>query len=188
MLEAINQLLQAIRIAPIQSLATADTKQDAADAKFALDNASREIQLKGWEFNTEYDYVLSLEVGTGYAKVPNNTLSVRASRNYGTTKFTIRGNRLYNSTTHTYVWTEAPVVELVIALPYEDLPEAFKRYVIGKAAQMFCKPKLPSGATFQYTDQYLMEALRQAAEEDARQMDYDLTQTSPHFQKMRTRR
>jgi len=183
LLEAVNALLQAIRVSGVMSLAATDTNQDASDAKQALDNAAREIQLKGWEFNTEYDYVID-PTETGEINLPNNCLKVRIGRNEAGNRLVRRGNRLYDNLKHTYSIGQSVTVEMVIALPFEDLTEPFKRWVTGLAARRFCIPKLPSGATFEYTREYLEEAETAAKEEDLAGSDVTLKETSPHFAQM----
>lgn len=185
LLEAVNELLQAVRISGVMSLNAADLKQDAADAKQALDNASRMVQKIGWDFNTEQDYPLDPDPVTGEVQLPNNTLKVTKMWCSETTKKVVqRGLRLYDKTNHTYAVSASVKVNIVMALPFEELNEDFKLYVTAMAAQKFCKPKLPSGASFRYTDEFI-DAARQAAEtSDVSSRDEDLKMTSPHFARM----
>lgn len=189
LLEAVNELLQAIRVSGVMSLNAADLKQDAADAKQALDNASREVQQKGWDFNTEEDYTLDPDPVTGEVTLPSNTFKVRKMRcSYSTSKKLVaRGSRLYDKTNHTYNVGESVKVEIVLVLPFEELNADFRLYVTAMAAQKFCKPKLPSGASFRYTDEFLNGALRGAEDSDVASRDEDLGATSPHFARMRRR-
>lgn len=189
LLEAVNELLQAVRISGVMSLDAADLKQDAADAKRALDNAAREVQKRGWDFNTETDYTLDPDPTTGEVTIPSNTLRVRRARcTWSTSKLLVqRGLRMYDKTNHTFAIGESVTVDIVLALPYEDLNEDFKLYVTAQAAQKFCKPKLPSGASFRYTDEFLMEARNAAEASDIESRDEDLAMSSPHFARMRRR-
>lgn len=186
LLEAVNELLQAVRISGVMSLNAADLKQDAADAKQALDNASREIQKLGWDFNTEEDYTLNPDPTTGAIALPSNRLKVTKMRcTSGTTKRLVqRGDKLYDKTNHTYAISESVKVSIVLCLPYEELNEDFKLYVTAMAAQKFCKPKLPSSATFRYTDEFLQMAQTAAETSDVTSRDEDLKMTSPHFARM----
>ena len=59
-LEAVNMLLAAVGEAAVSSLETATTV-DVTQAKNLLSNINREVQQKGWHFNTEWDVVLSLD-------------------------------------------------------------------------------------------------------------------------------
>lgn len=185
LLEAVNELLQAIRVSGVMSLTASDTNQDAADAKKALDNASREVQLRGWEFNTEYDYVVD-PAPDGTVTLPVNCLKFRRARTESGVRLVGRGQpiRLYDNTKHTYTIGTSVTVEMVIALPFEDLGASFRKYVTALAARRFCIPKLPSGATFAYTDEFLQAAEAEALQADTQAEDGDLKQTSPHFAAM----
>lgn len=183
LLEAVNQLLQAIRVSGVMSLNAADINQNAADAKQALDNAAREIQLIGWEFNTEYGQKIDPALD-GSVTLPSNTLKVRSARCTSGTRLTQRGSKLYNNRGKGYNIGETVEAELVVALSFEDLPEAFKRWVTALAARRFCIPKLPSGSTFAFTEEYLQMAEVAARQSDEMAGDETLPQTSPHFARM----
>ena len=76
-LEAVNMLLAAVGESAVSSLETATTV-DVTQAKNLLSNISREVQQKGWHFNTEWDVVLSLDSNS---RIPLGTsiLSVYSS-------------------------------------------------------------------------------------------------------------
>ena len=84
-LDSVNILLAAVGEAAVSSLETATTV-DVTQAKNLISNINREVQQKGWHFNTEWDVVLSLDSDS---RIPLGTsvLSV-----YSPTKLTtIRG-------------------------------------------------------------------------------------------------
>lgn len=186
LLEAVNLLLLAIRVEGVMSLASAATKQDAADALTAINAASRSIQMKGWEFNTEYDFVIDPSPD-GEIILPENCVYVRKARCKEGTRLVERNRKLYDNRKHTYVIGEAVTTELVLCLPFEELSEAWRNYVTALAGNTFCTSKLPSGAVFQWTRDYLDEARQQAIDEDTAVEDNDLEGSSPHFAKMRRR-
>nr|WP_316651525.1 hypothetical protein [uncultured Gellertiella sp.] len=185
LLQAVNTLLQAVRVASVMSLDTDDLNTDASSAKDAIEEASREVQLRGYEFNTSYDYTL-LPNPAGEVELPLNTLKVRAIR-CKTRRLVKRGLKLYDNRKNTFTIGENVEVDLVSFLPFDDLPESFKLYVTGLAARRWCLPKMPSGSTFQYTEEMLKAALVLAEQEDAEGSDTVLTDTSPHFANMRRR-
>jgi hypothetical protein len=180
LLEAVNDLLEAVRISPIMSLNAADLNDDAAGAKQALDGSVREVLLRGWVFNTDVDYVLDPEPGTGNINLPQNTLKFSVERSDGN-RYVLRGQRLYDPIKHTYAFEGSVTGNLTVSLPFEELPEAFKRYCTGLAARRWCLPRLPSGATFQYTDDMVKSALALAETQEAEMADVTLKDTSPHF-------
>jgi hypothetical protein len=186
LLEAVNSLLLAIRISSVMSLNAADLNVDAAGAKEALDNAAREIQLRGYEYNTDKGYNIDPAPTTGEIILPSNTLKVRSIR-CNNRRLVKRGLKLYDNKKHTFSIGETVSVDLVVALPFEDLPESFKLYVTALAANRWCIPKLPSQTTFQYTQTFVQAAQMAAEEEDAEMADETVLDTSPHFAAMRRR-
>lgn len=183
LLEAVNDLLAAVRISAVMSLNSTELNEDAAGAKQALDDAAREVQLQGWEFNTEWAYTVDPEPSTGNVTLPSNALKMRSSRNQST-RYVKRGLRLYDNERHTYAIGQSVTLDLVVALPFEELPEGFKRYVTGLAARRWCLPRLPSGGTFRYTEEWVSNAYREAEAEDSQMADLTLKDTSPHFFQM----
>jgi hypothetical protein len=186
LLEAVNALLRTIRVEPIASLSTIHANVDAADAKAALDDVSRELQTSGWNFNRERDYVIDPEV-SGEVLLPANTLKVKTSRTDLNDRLVARGLRLYNPATHSYNIGRAAIVDIVIALPYEELPANAKAYVVALAARRFGIPKMPTGAVFNYTQEMVTTAMASLEQEDTEVEDTNLKQTSPHFQRMSRR-
>ncbi|MGV1835230.1 hypothetical protein ACQZ6C_10750 [Rhizobium rhizogenes] len=185
LLDAINSLLSAVRISPVMSVLASDTNGDVSSAKTALDDAARETLLRGYEFNTEYAYRID-PAADGTVTLPNNTLKLRAVR-CNSRRLVKRGLRLYDNVKHTFTIGETVEADVVLALAFEDMPESFKLYVTALAARRWCLPKLPSSATFQYTQEFLQAALSAAEEEDSEGADNTLPDTSPHFAAMRRR-
>jgi hypothetical protein len=183
LLEAVNDLLKAVRISGVMSLNATEINEDASSAKLALDSAAREVQQEGWEFNTDWNITLDPDPTTGYVTLPNNGIKVRSTRDQSK-RYVLRGRRLYDNGTHTYALHKSVTVDLVVALPFEDMPEAIKRYVTGLAARRWCIPRLPGGVTFQYTEEFVNAALSQARTEDDEMADLTLKDTSPHFFQM----
>lgn len=132
-LEAVNEILAAIGESPIASFD--ESFADATIARQTLTTVSRQIQLNGWTFNTELSVTLSPDVD-GFIHLPTNTLKVTPS--YTETKYIHRGTRLYDRDARTYVFTEdVDVAELVLALPFEELPEAARAFITVRAGRRF---------------------------------------------------
>ena len=135
-LQAVNTLLAAIGEAAVSSLETATTV-DVTQAKNLLSNINREVQQKGWHFNTEWDVILSLDSDS---RIPLGTsiLSI-----YSPTKLTtIRGREgspfLYDLDKNTFTW-EASVNDAVTItlLDFEDIPQTARQYITTKSARIF---------------------------------------------------
>ena len=135
-LQAVNMLLAAIGEAAVSSLETATTV-DVTQAKNLLSNINREVQQKGWHFNTEWDVVLSLDSDS---RIPLGTsiLSI-----YSPTKLTtIRGREgssfLYDLDNNTFTWGASVNDAVTITLlDFEDIPQTARQYITSKAARIF---------------------------------------------------
>lgn len=183
LLEAINVLLAAIRVGALTSLVLTDMSEDAAGAKQAIDMVSREVQKQGWEWNTDEAITLTPDIN-GEIVLGLDILKVTIDRSFSGDQPVQRGRKLYNKTKHTFVWTTNVVVRTVVALEFADLTESMRAYVTAVAARRFCIPRLPIGATFQYTEEMVRAALASAEEENQEMHDQRLEGTSPHFDKM----
>ena len=135
-LQAVNMLLSAIGEAAVSSLETATTV-DVTQAKNLLSNINREVQQKGWHFNTEWDVILSLDSDS---RIPLGTsiLSI-----YSPTKLTtIRGREgssfLYDLDNNTFTWGASVNDAVTITLlDFEDIPQTARQYITTKAARIF---------------------------------------------------
>ncbi len=129
-------LLAAVGESAVSSLETATTV-DVTQAKNLLSNISREVQQKGWHFNTEWDVVLSLDSNS---RIPlgNSILSV-----YSPSKLTtIRGRSsspfLYDLDNNTFTWTTSINDAVTITLlDFEDIPQTARQYITAKASRIF---------------------------------------------------
>ena len=135
-LEAVNMLLAAVGEAAVSSLETATTV-DVTQAKNLLSNINREVQQKGWHFNTEWDVVLSLDSDS---RIPLGTTVLSI---YSPTKMTtIRGREgspfLYDLSNNTFTWTASINDAVTITLlDFEDIPQTARQYITTKAARIF---------------------------------------------------
>ena len=135
-LEAVNMLLAAVGEAAVSSLETATTV-DVTQAKNLLSNINREVQQKGWHFNTEWDVVLSLDSDN---RIPLGTTVLSI---YSPSKLTtIRGREgspfLYDLSNNTFTWTASVNDAVTITLlDFEDIPQTARQYITTKAARIF---------------------------------------------------
>ena len=135
-LEAVNMLLAAVGEAAVSSLETATTV-DVTQAKNLISNINREVQQKGWHFNTEWDVILSLDSDS---RIPLGTTILSI---YSPTKMTtIRGREgspfLYDLNNNTFTWTTSVNDAVTITLlDFEDIPQTARQYITTKAARIF---------------------------------------------------
>lgn len=131
-IEAVNEVLAGIGEAPVNSLGTGFVTAETAAAK--IDAVSREVQERGWFFNTEDNYPLPPDTD-GHILLPQNILRVdqNSIRPNGIVQ---RGKKLYDTHAHSYKFTKTLKVTIVIELPFEDLPEAAQWYITLRAKRL----------------------------------------------------
>jgi hypothetical protein len=133
-LEAVNIMLSSIGESPVNSLNSGLV--DAEIAETILNGINREIQGKGWHFNTEIKMRLSPSLDNEVV-LPPNTLRVDRALNNKDEDLIQRGGKLYNKSNHSFNITSAVEVDMVILLDFEDIPEAARRYITIRAARIF---------------------------------------------------
>jgi len=132
---------------PVNSL-DISTVSEVSIASDMIYEVSREFQSRGWSFNEEFDYPLSLSEGE--IPLPINCLKVVVT---GESDYIIRrGNRLYNRTDHTYVFTAGVDCTIVFFLPFTDLPQSARNYITLRAARKFQMRILGSEAIEKFTE------------------------------------
>jgi hypothetical protein len=149
-LEAINVLLAVADEAPVQSL-TVPGLQPLSHARTVLNEASRLVQSAGWKFNTEYEYPLPRQIDNTIALPPNAVKIDVDDSCLGTEDPVARGIRLYDAKNHTYTFTRDLTATVVFLLPWEELPQPARHYIMIKAARTFQGRQAGAGSVDGYT-------------------------------------
>lgn len=186
LLEAINTLLEAARVAGIDSLEQANLNEDAGAAKRDIDTLSRQTQMSGWEFNNRRKVTLDPEV-SGEVLLPLNVVKCKTNRQWTGNSIVVRGRKLFDKTAGTFNIGIPVLVDYTEILEFADLPEAMRAYVTGLAARRFALPRIPSATSFKYTEELVTSFLVVCQQDDADAEDLPLNRTSPHFAKMHRR-
>lgn len=133
--EAVNIMLSGIGESPVNSLA--EMTADVSMARHILHECSKEIQCEGFQWNTEDNFPLSPDVH-GYILVPPSVVRIHF-REPTDREITIRGNRLYDRINHTYSFAQGVklLCTVTLCLPFEQLPEAARRYTVLKSLRVF---------------------------------------------------
>jgi len=134
-LEAVNECLANIGQTPVATVSGV-IGVDAQQALQLVRSITREIQSEGWYWNTEVKYPLNRDAA-GNIFIPSYCLSVDPDGDYRDRDYVARGNRLYDRTNHTYVFTENITVTMTLGLPFDELPESARRYIALRAARIF---------------------------------------------------
>lgn len=157
-LEAVNLMLSVIGESPLSSLSST-TVVDAVLARQVLSEVSRTVQSKGWHYNTEKAYPLLPDVYSKTISVPSNCLRVDTVYPTEDVDAVHRGTRLYDRKNHTYQFDKSLKVDMVILLPFDELPEAARYYIAVRAARVFQARTVGSDALWQFSAQDEKDAL-----------------------------
>lgn len=135
-LEAVNVLLDTIDAAPVNELD--DSNVDVLRARNKLTYVSKEIQVKGWSFNSETDHPLSPNVdGEIVLNKAMIAVDIKPWKDALDFEVVVRGSKLYNSAKRTYQFDDAIEADVVWFLPWDELPEHARQYITIRAARKF---------------------------------------------------
>jgi len=172
-LDAINVMLGAIGMAPINSL-SGNVTADVTMAQNILHEISREVQQRGWHFNKEENYPLAPNVD-GKIILSTNILRVDLPSRYnGRYDVVQRGLTLYDRKNRTDLFTETLKAEVVLFLPWESLPEPARRYITIRAARVFADRAVTTDALHSFTQEDEFVALSNLKQFDGDTADYTI--------------
>ena len=132
-LDAINEILTAIGSSPVNSLED-DANADVINARSMLYRVSREVQSKGYLFNTEYEVELLPDFYTKKIQFPNSFIRVISNRG----NYVRRDGFFFDLTERTFKFPDGITLStLVREVNFEDLPEAARKMITARAARIF---------------------------------------------------
>ena len=136
-LEAINVMLSAVGSSPVNSLGS-PLGAETAIAKNILTETRREVLSSGWAFNTDRKLEMTADT-SNQVQIPENILRIDGSDGYNSNLDLVqRSGYLYDKKSHTNVLTVSTVtVDVTYLLPFVDIPEVARRYVMIRAARVF---------------------------------------------------
>lgn len=177
-LEAINEILAELNEAPVNSI-SASSSLIVRQAEDTLERTSRRIQSEGWAFNIEYDVELPLVIDE--LIVPGNAAWVHVPGTFSTgggqtfTRYTTRGNKLYDRREHTtHAFDKTLKATVCYLRDFEDLPEVAKSYITIHAARVLIDRIRPNPVT--HTQMLHRELIRRGdlQEQEGLQEDYTI--------------
>lgn len=137
-------------------------------AQITLDNVSREVQKRGWWFNTE---VMTIHPNNeNVLQLPHNTLSL----NSGGRRYVMRYGQVYDKHHNTYKFTQSMPFELVLALEWDALPETARALITAKAAMRFQSETLGSAQVNSELATEANMALMELNEEETEAVSYNI--------------
>lgn len=176
-LEAINVLLSVADEAPVQAL-TVTGLLPLTQARAVLDETSRLVQSNGWKFNTEYRYPLTRQVDNTI-NVPSSAAKVDVDDDYlGSCDPVQRGVRLYDAKNHTYTFDRDLTGTVVLILPWDELPQPVRHYIMVKAARTFQARQMGSDAADRFTENDELHAQLAASQYESDVGDHNVLRDS----------
>ena len=171
-LEAINTMLSTIGESPVNTVE--DTGNvDVVIARQILQSVSREVQARGWHFNTEKNYTITPD-SAGYLVLPNTVLKADTVYPDSSKDVVVRGSRLYDREKHTYVFTDAVKVDMTILLTFDELPEVARNYVTIRASRIFQERVVGSDTLHAFNSQDEARAMVSLMEYEADTADLNI--------------
>jgi hypothetical protein len=184
-------MLAAVGEAPITNL-----EADLAESEIArstLEATSREVQSRGWSWNTQRNREMPL-ASNGEILLPVNTLKVDVVDSYsGRTnpnkRVAARQNKLYDLLERTFVFEEKQNLDLVLGLDFDDITESARNYIKLFATSRYMQTVLGSDVDMQAMQQQAQIAWVQLEQEEDELGDLNFVTGNPlsQFTALRTR-
>jgi hypothetical protein len=173
-LEAINYILATIGESPVNSVN--DEFVDAALARDLIRQVSRSTQVRGWSFNTEYNWTFTRDVNDE-VNLPANALKISIPYER---HLIIRGSKIYDNYNHTNALTANYIGELVLGLNFEDTPEVFRNFVTIRAGRLFQDRSIGDGALHRISSRDEMGAWANLLNYEAEVNQWNVTDQAPN--------
>lgn len=171
-LDAINTMLSTIGESPVSTVDDSGVV-DAVMARQILRSVDREVQSRGWHWNTDKDYPLTPN-SAGEVELPNGVLRCDTVGGDQSIDVVVRGKRLYDRRNHTYQLNRAVTVDIVTQLTFDELPEPARHYITIRASRIFQERTLGSTELSKFSATDEVRALVVLKEMDADTADYNI--------------
>lgn len=131
-LDAVNDIISVIGESPVNTLENI-TNVDAMTALQILRQVSRSEQSRGWSFNTIKNYTLNPDMESGRILWHDNYLYLKGEG----MKLVRNGDYIMDIASGTRDFENPVQCEVILLIPFEDLPEAMRTYIIALATFKF---------------------------------------------------
>ena len=133
-LDAVNNIIGTLGEAPIDTLEDL-TNVDAINALRILEEVSRTEQARGWSFNLIEDFVLNPDINDNN-RIPWNDKYLFVKGEEGT-KLVRYGKHMKDLVRNSDYFPQPIHAEVVLLIPFEELPGQMRDYIVAKAGFMF---------------------------------------------------
>lgn len=131
-IDAVNRMLTyigEIRLAADTNLDTLAEGSDGQVALQALEDCTRDVQLRGWWFNT-FNMTLAPDVD-GYIAIPLSWLKVTTPND----NYIVDNHKLFDRDNESYLFDDNVEAIVVVDKPFDDLPETVANYITFRASK-----------------------------------------------------
>ena len=140
--EALQVMLSCLGVSP-QIMEEEDApNSEVTLANHILDDVLADVQTQGWAFNREQNFPLTPQED-GRIVLPPSLLKVEKVHNHPHLRERViktgktLTKYLYDTERHTFFIKQTVTADVVWRLEFEEVPEAYRRYVIVRAARIF---------------------------------------------------
>ncbi len=172
-LAAVNIVLSNIGQAPVTEIDNDNPM--VVMASNTIDEVSNSIQSEGWVFNTERAYPFTPQADKKI-RIPENVLQLD-SPYLSPLELVIREGFLYDKREHTYYFDQQLDLDVVWLVKFDDMPDAFKQYVIMRAANLFAGRSVGSAEAVKFGEKEEAQARAAAMQYETSQGDYNMLGT-----------
>jgi hypothetical protein len=131
--DAVNRILSSIGDSPVNSIED-PTNVNVINAIALLDKINRQEQAKGWSFNSIDSYTLNPDNNTHLINWSSTYLRLKSQNG---DRLTRKGAYVYNFTTQSFIFSSNVIVEAILLVDLDDMPEAMKNYIVASASEQF---------------------------------------------------
>lgn len=170
-LQAVNICLNNVGQPSVANLDVA-VPVDAQIAFDTIDEVSRETQNVGFIWNTERLWIEPDE--NGYIHLPKNILKADVCEDSFQLDVVQRGLRMYDRANNTFKFKSKIKVEVIVALDFEEISEAARRFITVRAARLFQERMFGSVEISQFNADDEAIARSNLAHEETENGDYNL--------------
>ena len=173
-LEAINTMLTFIGESPVNSLESSTGVGDLPVSEQVLDEIDREVQSQGWHFNTQFDLEHSPDANKEIILSHSVVKADVKEGQYTNMDITLRGQKLFNRSKNTFEFSDDLKLTIVSILPWDDIPEAARRYVTLRSARVLQDRQVGSKELAEIGIREELVALAALRQYDADGADYSI--------------
>lgn len=168
-LDAINEMLAAIGESPVNTLEDSQNV-DVANAIKVLDKINKQVQSKGWTFNTNRHAILNPDYYNKKIKWQDDFLYIVGRDG---TQYVQKGDYLFDFRRQSYTFDHPIMVEVIREVDFDYMPIPVRNYIVARAARIFQMQTLGDDSL----DAHLSE-LEQSAWSELQEYDMELNDFS----------